>query len=1339
MIARPYNKKEKRMKTFRFLILLFSVFLYKSVFAGEFPIQVNDSSGLEEPWPIVATLPFGRGELKDPSSIRIMSGEREVPCQIDVAATWKDGSLRWAHAGFTASPGSHYRAEYGNGIKRAPHPSPMKISKRADGGLSVDTGAAIYQFEPDKLLPDKAWLLSGNSKRQILEASGGGTYLVDNRGRKAVVGGKESGIENIILKEGPGRLVLKRSGWYVTDMGERLARAETWIYLAAGTAYMRITHSIVFTENTNNVWIRDYGLDFRTPGAPSDVYFSVSKPDGQEMVKKTPAMGREMYILQDSYPHFAQRDYRAVIGASSGGRDVPVEDVGIAGDWAYGDYGDYGITLVMPWLAERFPKELSFGPAGARAVMWSGRSGRELDFRAKTVAREYLQEWADVMLKKPSDKDLEAVKSNAQGAARTHDIWFMPTTGGYSEKKVDKPAAAASRPPLAMAEPERMCATEAMGYPMHHKDTARFPREEALLSDLWDRFVIPLYTFPMNGYMAWGCYPDRSYGSGNNKVMSIFQVISSLRDYGVKREPWRLYARSGERRYYNWGHKLSRFSADWYIAHADAPGKRKGGFIPTNGARGLEGRLPLFWGNKTITYVIDAGDIGNWLLEYWLTGDEYSLDVVKTIKESFRKNNWRPKESPKQFHATGIRTLVTLMIMDWDPEAVKAAKEIVSEMVDLKIQNGINLFAGHYGSQYKDHRASHNLAEYYLETGDEIAKEGFLKLLDQRYRYDRRRRAVSYKNYDGFVHSIAYWITGNERDRIVVEQALRDMLYYSSKNSLEKNLSQKPADILKWPNLYVDSVFGGPRSNIFLGHYEYHNPFIGIPTALKLISEKGWSGKTTPLIVKPMEYPDSKVVFSHEKGRDTTLNFYIKTRYQERKPIVTSLSGNIPVKGIRLEEEQQMSGGKYFKDRPKEFPPTGRNSLYVSVGMPADAESGLYLLTFAPQTTFTFLDSTSQKAALYCPDGFWSVSFGDHSGEKPYGRSGEGMPAFFRVPRGLEKLGIFLGRPASVISPDGSVVIEASNKNIGSFTIPAKGKDGVWKIEYHIHNFEGLSTPVFVKLLNVEPVISFGTPDLLPGATGMIPGSGPAETSPSASLEFVPGVSGRAVRLSGEKTLLFDRGSAVAQGGYENFPGATGTVEFWFKADRSTFMVPLEMSQTKSMGLIRGPFINMYHNYSGMSHYPSIQSFLVARIYSLGSESSPGGFESTHYFIQDMWTHIAFTWDIRKGNTSMEGEINIFVNGEKLGTAGGRSAPYPIKNLEDLKPFDLATGRKDISIGPFEGAMDMLRISDCVRYKDNFTPSRTPWSPDPNTRAIFNFDGNLQAISPLSRGRLEAK
>ena len=158
----------------------------------------------------------------------------------------------------------------------------------------------------------------------------------------------------------------------------------------------------------------------------------------------------------------------------------------------------------MPWLAERFPKEIAFGPQGARSVFWSGRCGRELDFRAKTIVMEYLQSWAELALKSPKDKDLDAVKSNAQGAARTHDMWFLPSLGGYNESLVKETAFTASKPPLVLTDTAQLCKTEAMGFPMHHKDVQQFPEEEALLSNFWDRFIIPLYAFPMNGYMAWG-------------------------------------------------------------------------------------------------------------------------------------------------------------------------------------------------------------------------------------------------------------------------------------------------------------------------------------------------------------------------------------------------------------------------------------------------------------------------------------------------------------------------------------------------------------------------------------------------------------------------------------------------------------------------------------------------------------------------------------------------------------------------------------------------------------------------------------------------------------------
>ena len=1327
-----------RIKKHIALIILFLSAVVCSGAAGTFPISVNDSSGLDSPWPLITGIPFPKGEIKDSSTIRIMSGSSEIPSQVDVAATWHDGSIRWILAGFTSSPQGNYMVEYGTGIKRKEYPNPLKVDRQADGGFTVDTGAAVYQFDADKLLPENAWLVSGGKRISILKGSGAGAYLVDNSGRMARVSGQAAEIENRFLKEGPGRIVLKRSGWYVTQQGEKLAKADIWIYLAAGTPYLRITHSIVFTQDTNKVWFKDYGLEFKTPSSPADVYCAMGE-QGKEEVRKVTAGGNEVYLLQDSYPHFAERESKGAIGRSAGGRDAAIENIEMAGDWAYGDYGSYGITLVMPWLAERFPKEISFGPGGARAVLWSGRSGRELDFRAKTIVKEYLQEWATVMFKNPGEKELDAVKSNAQGAARTHDIWFLPTAGGYGKESVEKPAAAASRPPLVMADTVWTCKTEAMGYPMLHKDTKQFPKEEVLLSEYWTRFILPLVAFPMNGYMAWGCYPDRSYGFSNGKAMSQFQVISSLREYGVRREPWRLYARSGERRYYDWGYRFSRFTGDWYLIHADAPGKSKGAFIPTKSGGGLSARLPLFWGEGSWTFIIDAGDIGHWLLDYYLTGDERSLDLLYMIKESFKKNGWRLKGEPAQFHATGIRSLVTLMIMDWDEDAVKAAKETVNELVDLKSQNGVRIFELHYGSQYKDMRTSHNVLEYYLETGDELAKTAFLKLIDQRYRFDRRYRAVAYKNYDAFTYSIAYWMTGDERYRTVAEQAMRDMLYYNEHQSLSEALAQKPKNIFEWPNIWVNPIYKGPRTNMFLGHHEYHNPFIGIPTVLKLVAEKGWSGKTTPLMVKPTTLPEGKILFMHEKGKETQLNVLLITKETEIKPAVSSYTGNITVEGITAEKEQQMSSGPYFKKRPKEFPPSDRKSYYVSITVPGETASGLYLLSFAEEDTFTLLDTNSKKSALYCPEGFWSVSIGEHSGEKSYGRSGEGMPAFFRVPDNLKELEIFMGRPARIKSPDGSIAIEWSNNNIGKIKVPAEGKGGIWSVDYHIYTFTGISVPVFIRLLNVEPVVAFGSPALLPESSGRLPEKPQDVPAPAAPMEFVAGISGKAARLSGSRTLTFDRGEKIAKGGYANFPGTTGTVEFWFKADRNTWEIPMEMMQTINNTFLKGPHIVMLHSYYGLAHFVSVNSSLMVRLMEKGKAVSPTGFEGDHFFRAGRWTHIAYTWDIKKGASNMEGILNIFVDGKKIGDAGGRSAPYPIKPLENTKIFELADEGEKIEIGPFDGTMDMLRISDNVRYAEDFAPSRTAPAVDANTRALFLFDGNLRGTSALSGIAIEAK
>ena len=1316
-------------------LLLLSLVLVPAGKAGEFGLWVNDVSGLATPWPLVASLPFPEGEITDAAAIRIVSGDKEVPAQIDVAATWRDGSIRWALAGFTAAPSGQYRVEYGPDVSRAPHPAPLQMTRGADGSLLVDTGVAAYEFPGDKLLPERAWLGSGNDRIRILTGSGDGAYLVDNRGRTARVAGAAAAVASEVLKEGPCRVVLRRSGWYVTVDGERLARAEAWFYLAAGSAVMRVTHSLVFTEDTNKIWVRDYGLQFRTPTAPERVAYAVGEPGGED-VRTIAADGGEVCLLQDTYPHFAERESRAVIGRGSGDQEKVVEEFPCAGDWAHGIYDGYGLTVVMPWLAERFPKEVSFGPQGARAALWSGRSGRELDFRAKTLVDEYFQTWAKEGLGKPVAGDITSAKSNAQAAARTHDIWLLPCRGGYDGTSTKTAAVAAARPPLALADPEWLCATEAMGScPMLHKDTAQFPAEEALISECWDRLVLPLRAFPMTGFIAWGCYPDRSYGERSGRFMSNFHALGNLREYGLRRAPWRLYARSGGRRYYEYGRRFSRFTGDWYLAHDDAPGKERGGFIYSAGGIGRSAKLPLFWGSRTHRFAINAGDIGHWLLDYFLTGDERSLKLVKMIKESFRKGGWRPESTAAgHFHAKGIRTLLTFIIMDWDKRACRAAREIMREMVDLGSQNGVRLFKGHYGPMYKDHRSSHNILEYYLETGDELARQGFLKLIDQRYRFDRRYAPFGHKNYDAFTYSLAYRMTGDERYRHVVEQTVRDARYYSRRLPLAADLARKPKDLLDWKSPYIPPRFPGPRRSCILGQHEYHNPFIGFPTALKLLAEEGWSGKRTPLLVKSMNVTQGKVLFVHTQGRETRLSMAFSTVRQGVKPKVLPYpdtpGGNL-VPGVRVDLEKRIAWPQRLTLRPDAH-------YHAFVTVPAGTPGGPYLVSLGGNEPFAVLDAGTDQVALYCPEGFWSASGTPirRKGEGAFGRAGEGLPMFFRVPSGLRQIEILLGRPARLRAPDGSVAVEMSNENIGKVTVPVGGRHGVWSIEFYIHSFKGTCPPAFVRLLNVEPVVAFGTAKHLPeGITGepSVPAAPPEAVE---SLGFVPGVSGQAVRLSGERTLSFPKGETLEQGGTVLFPGAAGTVEFWFRPDRHTHETPMEMNQWVGLSFLRGPHLALNHLYGGRAHYKTVWSTVRLELLSGKEGTPPAGTQWAHFFRAGQWTHIAYTWELKEGPEGTTSELRVFLNGRRLNPC---SVPDGLRPLTGRDKFELSRAGDDITLGPLDGAMDSLCLSDVVRYRQDFVPAPTPPTMDEHTRALFLFDGSLRGSSAFSSESIDAR
>ncbi|MCK9266941.1 hypothetical protein M0P98_08770 [bacterium] len=1197
-------------------VFLFVTFgLLVRVSASEiFPISIDDVSGLNSPWPIVASLPFSQGELKDVNSIRIVSGGKEVPSQIDVTATWRDGSIKWALAGFTDSPKKEYMVEYGANVKRGNHPNPIKITKEVDGGYSVDTGVAVYQFDSDKLLFEKGWLTINKVKTPFLDKSGDGAYLVDNNGRVARISGKLSEVKNNVLKEGPGRFVVKRSGWYVTETGERLARGEAWFYFSSGSPYVKITHSLVVTSDTNKVWFKDYGFQFKTVSAPKDMYCAIEE-NSRETVKKYNLQSREIFMLQDQFPHFAETDFRGVIGTN----DKVLEEVGKVGDWAYADYNDFGISIVMPWLAERFPKEISFGEKSGRAVLWSSRSGRELDFRSKTLAKEYWQSWVEKGKGSPGFDRLSRIPNNAQGSAHTHDIWFLPIVEnkGLTEL-VKQTSTAGSRVPLAMASPERTCLTEAMEFPMYHKDTKKFPREEEYISDCWDRFTLSDKVFPMKGFINWGHCPYLGYHKSGKQWVASFTSYGNINSYNVRRNVWHLYARSGERRYFKYGHALNRILGDFGIAHWEAPGKPFGSF--TRQLAPLSA-YPHYWGNfhRKFDMGNSSSDIGNWLMEYYLTGNEQARDVTVMVGESI-KRLWNLNEAldeSKTLSFLALRILSILYMREWDPDFLKLSTELAHSLINLDKQTGVEpKYMSYFDAMYKDQRHTLDLHFYYQATGDELGKKAFLKILDHRYMYNRNEKALSYFNTSAFSYAVAYKITGNENYRRLAQETLVDSMNGFS-SPLSKQLKTMGSDPSKWhtfPNL------GNPIQT---------HPFLGIPTVLKMIAEKGYSEDTFPVLVKTNGITKSDLLFEHKKGEKTEISILYSTVLNSGlKPSVYNYppgTKRSPLKGITLKIEERISG---MVEETLNRPVSNVSHYNAKVSVPASFESGLYTISFDNTTSYMVLDSTARKIGLYSPDGFYSAAV-----------SGKGTPLgmykpfFFKVPEGLKSLELFLGGPQRISGPNGEEILKPDRANVGYVSIPVKNRYGFWNI-----NVSSNQPAYFFKFLNIEPVISYATSETYPTQVGEKPLSEPIVLPKvEPTMEFVEGVSGKALQLTGNKTIRFPRGEEKGDNSYTYFPGYEGTIEFWYRPNWSTQDIVLpKADEFQLRSFLEGPHIHLGYRHGVRVNVSTYFSDIIMEILGTfpGAEDfrsflkakSLIGREEHHLFKSGLWEHIAYVW-----------------------------------------------------------------------------------------------------------------
>ena len=235
----------------------------------------------------------------------------------------------------------------------------------------------------------------------------------------------------------------------------------------------------------------------------------------------------------------------------------------------------------------------------------------------------------------------------------------------------------------------------------------------------------------------------------------------------------------------------------------------------------------------------------------------------------------------------------------------------------------------------------------------------------------------------------------------------------------------------------------------------------------------------------------------------------------------------------------------------------------------------------------------------------------------------------------------------------------------------------------------------------------------------------------------------RAFEFVGRRRLAFNPASeGFLQSGTEDsnprathWPLETGTIEFWCRplwdAEDETERVLFE-----GVGAWFQPQYRLTKVREGGTCF---LKFVVADVEGTTHEVlGPAPFQGGR------WRHVAATWDFSKAH------LRLFLDGKRIGERGPGEAPWPIKMAGK------AGGKENPSVGIYHGemrsvplqafiggshdcatdrsaeaAMDEFRVSDVMRYAENFTPSQKEFEPDDATRALFHFENERDGVHGL--------
>ncbi len=586
-------------------------------------------------FPVTFGVPLPKEEVFRVDQMRVVDAQGQpVPCSITPSATWTpQGSLKWvlidaaapadAQDAADGAPAQPWTLEYGSKVTATPPDAGITVSDAAQQ-LTVNTGRLVAAFSKtrgsiiEQLTLDDQKLLTPNS-------ADAGLYFLDQHGTRYRSNAPDDDYAVSVEFASSQRVVVKATGWYVNDAGERACRYITRVYLYRDQPVLRVFTTWVVTVDTDTMQWRDLGL--RLPLALGAQATGLVGIDPNDLSAAAPVQlaGGPVRVCQQA------RGQAVVLQ----GEHTNWQGASLAGwlDWSSPAAG--GITVAAPDLAEQFPIGVSADAAGLTLHAFSPEAGHLLGFRREDVQARYGDEaWNRFEAKRHKDPVLKTRKSNGLGLARTHE-WILTLRPAAAvaapATTIVNTAALMLQPPLASATAQWNCASGAFG-PYNALDLEHFGDMERRVQALRDEWRFALrHMEPHYGFYDYGRgipYHLQRVEPSEGKVEYQYSGYRRNYDlgYGSAIVPWLMYLRSGERDWLDAGTAIARHEMDVRHIHpTGVPGTPRIGF--------------KYWHYGTWSF--DGSCLGfqdhwykNLALCFYVTGYQRALDVFGEIMES---------------------------------------------------------------------------------------------------------------------------------------------------------------------------------------------------------------------------------------------------------------------------------------------------------------------------------------------------------------------------------------------------------------------------------------------------------------------------------------------------------------------------------------------------------------------------------------------------------------------------------------------------------------------------------------------------------------------------------